>query len=169
MEKPFYLKKVHPSELMYLYELCESVTVPLLQGRAGRAKKFGIHRAMVMGMSKPRCSSEWGLSSNSKKYCELHEELMRIGNEIVPFDFETVHMNHNVQCPPHYDSNNVGNSVVLSIGDYEGCNLVIENFGEFDTNCHPVLFNASKLKHWNTPLLKGNKYSFVFTTQWEKN
>lgn len=164
-----YLKPIHPSELMHLYELCEEVKIPMNVGTSGRGKKFGSHRAMVMGMTKPRFSGTWGLSAGSLKHKELYEEIMRIGRMIVPFEFETIHLNHNVVCPPHIDGLNVGNSVILSIGDYEGCNLVIDGIGEFDTNCHPILFNGSQMKHWNTPLLSGNKYSFVFYNSRKKN
>lgn len=162
MQEPIYLDAVHPSELMGLYELLEQTKIPLASGFSGRAKKFGNHRAMVLGFCKPRFSNTYGLSINSLKHKELYEEIVRIGKLCVPFEFETIHLNHNVVCPPHFDSGNIGDSVLLSLGDYEGCKLNIEGFGEFDTNCQPLLFNGSKFKHWNTPLESGNKYSLVF-------
>ena len=162
MDKPTYLEKIDPSELMYLYSLLEDARFPVLRGKSGRAEKFGVHEGMVMGIIKPRFSGKWKLSVSSEKFPELYDEIVRIGKLCVPFEFETIQLNHNVVCPPHLDSQNVGDSVLLSVGDYEGCNLHVDGVGEFDTNCHPLLFNGSKMLHWNTPLKSGNKYSLVY-------
>jgi hypothetical protein len=117
-----------------------------------------------MGMIRARKTREYGLSYNSKKHPELYDALMRLGKTIVPFPFNAIHVNNNVVCPRHLDPYNTGSSVIVSIGDYEGCELEIEGFGVFDTNCHPLLFNGAKYYHWNKPLISGDKYSFVFFT-----
>lgn len=77
----------------------------------------------------------------------------------------TIHVNNNVVCPRHLDPSNSGSSVIVSFGDYEGCDLVIEGYGTFNTNLKPILFNGAKLYHYNTPLISGNKYSLVFFNQ----
>jgi hypothetical protein len=66
-----------------------------------------------------------------------------------------------VVCPKHYDSKNVGESMLVSFGDYTGCNIVIEGI-VYDAKHTPVIFNGSKREHWNTDNLTGNKYSLVF-------
>ena len=53
--------------------------------------------------------------------------------------------------------------MLLSFGDYTGCNIVINN-KTYDANCNPIVFNGSELEHWNTDDLIGTKYSLVFFT-----
>ena len=98
----------------------------------------------------------------AKKFPELYEKILKFGKTFVPFDFTSIHVNHNVVCPRHLDPYNTGPSCIISIGDYKGCNLVVESYGEYDTNCKPLIFDGSKLYHYNTQLISGNKYSFVF-------
>jgi hypothetical protein len=103
-----------------------------------------------------------GLSEQSKKHPKIYEAVLKIGEAISPaFEFSSIHLNHNVVCPKHLDSKNVGESVLVSFGDYEGCNIVIE--GEiYDAKHTPIKFNGALLEHWNTKDLVGNKYSLVF-------
>jgi hypothetical protein len=71
-----------------------------------------------------------------------------------------VHVNHNVKCPPHYDSKNVGNSVLISFGDYSGGEIIIDG-QEFNAYHQPIMFNGSSLLHYNKEH-QGNKYSLVY-------
>lgn len=160
------LPKIDPSseDLLDVYNLLESITIPCVDNGTGRSGTFGRHRAMTMGMIRARVSREYGLSLNSRKNPELYEALIKFGKTIVPFDFNAIQVNHNVVCPRHLDAYNSGNSCLISFGDYEGCNLVIEGYGEYNTNCSPIVFNGAKVYHYNTPLKSGNKYSLVFFT-----
>jgi hypothetical protein len=88
--------------------------------------------------------------------------LQEIGNQLpAEFEYNSVFLNHNVVCSEHKDSNNVDKSILLSFGDYIGCNIVIDGT-EYNANRQPVLFNGSLLPHYNTNDLVGNKYSLVF-------
>jgi len=158
------LKPIDPSndDLLEVYNSLENITVKYNTNENGRCKTFGPHRAIVMGLVTARVSRNYGLSEYSRKYPALYDSIVKLGKSIVPFEFTTIHVNHNVICPPHVDGKNIGKSVIVSFGDYEGCNLCIKGFGEFDTNCKPLMFNGSKLLHWNTPKISGNKYSLVF-------
>jgi hypothetical protein len=160
------LQKIDPSneELLEVYNLLDNTTVLLCTNCQGRAKTFGIHRSMTMGIIRARISRKYELSCNSKKHPELYEALLKFGKSIVPFDFNAIHVNHNVVCPRHLDANNSGKSCLVSFGDYEGCNLIVEGQGEYNTNCSPIVFDGSKYYHYNTPLTSGNKYSLVFFT-----
>lgn len=160
------LPKIDPSreDLLEVYNLLESITIPCVDNGRGRAGTFGRHRAMTMGMIKARVSRKYGLSYNSKKYPALYEALMKFGKTIVPFEFNAIHVNHNVVCPRHLDPYNSGKSLLVSFGDYEGCNIMVEGHGEYNTNCSPLIFDGSKAYHYNTPLKSGNKYSLVFFT-----
>lgn len=162
--KPFQLPTLDPSrdDIQHIFTLLESIKIPLNSNKTGRARTFGDHRAMTLGFVKARISREYGLSRYTKKYPELYEAIKAFGELVCPFEFTSIHINYNVVCPKHVDPENVGNSMLVSFGDYEGCDLAIENYGVFNTNCKPIIFNGSKYPHWNTPLKSGNKYSLVF-------
>lgn len=151
-------------DIQEIYSLLQDITIPLNSNKTGRARTFGSHRAMTLGMIKGRVSKKYDISLRSKKFPKIYECLMNFGKTFVPFEFNAIHVNHNVICPRHLDPYNTGMSCIVSIGDYEGCNLIIEGYGEYNTNCLPVVFDGSKMYHSNTPLISGNKYSFVFFT-----
>lgn len=150
------------NELQAIYDMLESVTIPMQSGKTGRASRFGKHRAMTLGMIKARISRIYGLSSMSRRLPHVYEAVKKWGESFVPFHFDAIHVNKNVVCPRHLDPTNTGKSCLVSIGDYQGCNLVIENVGEFDTRYQPIIFDGTKSFHYNTPLEGGTKYSFVF-------
>lgn len=158
------LKEIEASrdDIQEIYAMLEDITIPLNTNKTGRARSFGSHRAMTLGMIKGRVSKKYDISCCSKKFPELYEKILKFGKTFVPFDFTSIHVNHNVVCPRHLDPYNTGPSCIISIGDYKGCNLVVESYGEYDTNCKPLIFDGSKLYHYNTQLISGNKYSFVF-------
>jgi hypothetical protein len=162
------LPKIEPSEdnLLEVYNLLDSITLPVLTNKMGRAKTFGRHRAITMGLIRGRVTKKYELSRHSLKYPLLYEALMKFGKTIVPFEFNAIHVNHNLVCPRHLDASNTGNSLLVSFGDYEGCNIVVEGHGEYNTNCSPIVFNGATCYHYNTPLKSGNKYSLVFFTNY---
>jgi hypothetical protein len=104
------------------------------------------------------------ISYTDRRKPKLSNEINKIGailKEIYGFNYNAVHLNNNVTCPPHYDNKNVGNSILISFGDYTGGNIVIEGI-MYDAYLTPIMFNGSQLKHWNTNDLQGDKYSLVF-------
>jgi len=145
-----------------LYEMLNKINFPYKtndnnNGRLG----FPRYRGAVFGITKGRYSGKIDLSQMSKKYPEIYEEIMRIGKEICPFEFETIQLNHNLTCPKHKDKNNISPSVLVSFGEYTGSNIVVEE-KIYDAKNTPIMFNGSLLEHYNTPDLEGNKYSLVF-------
>jgi hypothetical protein len=129
-------------------------------------KNFPEHRSSIFGVVKCFGRGRKGgkthmISLASTKYPEVYEELKRIGDLIVPFPYSSILVNNNTVCGKHFDSNNVGNSLIVSIGDYTGCKLVIEGV-EYDAQYQPLIFNGSQHEHWNTDDLVGNKYSIVY-------
>jgi hypothetical protein len=129
-----------------------------------RRRGFPRHRAATIGIVKARASGDIGQSAFSKKHNDIHDEVFKIGAKICPFVFNAVHLNQNVVCPPHVDSNNASASVLVSFGEYSGGNIVVNGL-EYNAYCQPVKFDGTKLIHWNTPLEEGsNKYSLVFYT-----
>ncbi len=124
-------------------------------------RDFGDHRSVTYGITKGRFNNIVGLSYYSLRNPEIFEEIVKIGEKYCPFAFTSIHLNHNVTCPRHKDTNNVGDSMIVSFGEYTGCNLVIE--GEiYDARYKPIIFNGSEKEHWNTDDLQGNKYSLVY-------
>jgi hypothetical protein len=155
------LPKIAPSELNCLYGMLESIYITK-RGIQSNRRGFPIgHRSVTFGYVKGRYNGIYDLSNYTKKYPDIYDELLRIGNIYCPFKFTSIHINKNVVCPKHYDSKNVGNSMLLSFGDYTGCEIVI-NGKKYNADCNPVIFNGAMLEHYNTDDLIGTKYSLVY-------
>jgi hypothetical protein len=161
-----------------LYDICKEITIPMMRYkhsntgqscRAGRAFKFGNHRAALLGYvikrREPRINGPQ-LSAFSNKHPELYACLVKIADKYFPeHRYKAIQLNNNVVCPPHLDRHNNGPSIIFSVGEYVGCKLQIEYDDyilEANTRNTILSFDGSKNKHWNTPLVSGNKYSFVF-------
>lgn len=158
---------VYPTENHYdtIYAMLKdrklSIKKPMgMNNRLG----FPYHRGTVFGLAKPRYSKiknpQPVLSYDSKRYPEIYEELLRIGKLIVPFEFKTIQVNHNLQCPPHKDKNNKSRSILVSFGEYVGGEIVIEGV-KYSAYHTPIEFDGCKMEHWNEPI-EGNKYSLIF-------
>jgi hypothetical protein len=159
------LPEITASELSLLYCMLENIYIPK-KTEATNRRGFPLgHQSTTFGMTRARFKrlngNIYDLSSLSIKYPEIYNELLRIGNIIVPFKYTSIHINKNVICPPHKDSRNVGKSLLLSFGDYTGCNIVI-NGESHDANLKPIIFNGAELEHYNTNDLQGIKYSLVY-------
>lgn len=142
-----------------LYYMLSYHTIPFLPIHNRRL--FQKHRASCWGMTKGRKNGIIGLSNSSIKYENIWEEIERIGNLICPFNWTSCHLNNNVICPPHKDKNNVGNSMIVSFGEYSGANLYINGI-KYDVKNHPLIFNGALNLHWNSNDLFGNKYSLIY-------
>ena len=144
-----------------LLAMLSKISIPKKSSTANRGNFPVGHRATTFGIVRARFQGTIGLSAPSKKWPHIYEEVLRIGKIVCPFDFKTIHLNNNVVCPKHFDSNNVGNSVLISFGNYEGCKIVIAD-KVYDARHTAIMFNGAELEHWNTKDLVGNKYSLVF-------
>jgi len=146
----------------YTEERCKGYTTVSRNYR----KNFPEHRASIFGVVK--CFGRGKIihgshimSFSTVKYPDLYKELKRLGDLFVPFQYSSILVNNNTVCGKHYDSNNVGMSCIISIGDYTGCKLVVENV-IYDAHYQPLVFNGAEKEHWNTNDLIGNKYSIVY-------
>ena len=105
------------------------------------------------------------------KIKSLYPELQDIYNEFrdlyfPDFEFTSVQMNRNFPCSRHIDGTNVGESVLVCLGEYSGGELVIEDYPEPGNNVIKTKnkiyrFNGSKYYHWVKPF-EGTRYSLVF-------
>lgn len=144
-----------------LYNMLECIKFSIKNNNSNR-RGFPKHLALCFGLTRHRYSGKISNSVATIKNPKIWIELNRLMGIIDPeFKFNAVHINHNLVCPKHKDETNVGKSMIISIGEYEGCKLVVNN-EICDTHYRPVLFNGSILEHYNTDDLKGNKYSIVF-------
>lgn len=99
-------------------------------------------------------------SKMNRKWPELWALLKEYGATIdVPWD--GVQVNVDCVCGPHRDSTNVGNSYLISGGEYTGGELVVED-EVLDCRYAPLVFNGSALTHYNKPILTGHKWTLVF-------
>jgi len=171
-----------------LLNICKKITIPLMKytdygpdkqaSRMGRAQAFGTHRSALLGYvykrNEPRSKGKQ-LSAFSIKHPELYACLIRISEKYFPeHKWSSIQLNHNVTCTPHKDKHNNGKSIIFAVGDYTGSKLIIEMASGRQPpdeevcvvthNIHNTIvsFEGSQHIHWNSPLLSGNKYSFVF-------
>ena len=124
-------------------------------------KNFPKHRADIFGIVKLRNGGGFALSRSSVKRPLLYEELKRIGDIIVPFKYSSILVNNNTICGKHLDASNISSSLIVSIGEYEGCKLNVKGIN-YDTKYTPVIIDGSKLEHSTTDDLVGEKYSLVY-------
>lgn len=91
-----------------------------------------------------------------KNDAEIYNECKKLFPE---HEFDCVMINKNFKCPPHKDKNNVGNSIIIGFGDYEGGDLVVDG----EPHCiywSPLLFNGSEKEHYVNDFT-GDRYSIV--------
>ncbi len=91
-----------------------------------------------------------------KNKAEIYNECKRLFPE---HEFDCVMINKNFKCPPHYDANNIGDSIIFGVGDYNGGECVIDGVA----HCilySPVIFNGAEQEHYVNDWT-GDRYSVV--------
>jgi hypothetical protein len=124
-------------------------------------KNSGIGRSQVFGYGDRR-QRGYGDFLNNKRHPELWKALALFGEMVVPksIPWTAIQVNHNYQTKEHIDGNNIGKSLSVSFGDFEGGELVIADV-PYQTKYHPVIFNGALARHRNEPI-QGNRYSLVY-------
>ena len=87
---------------------------------------------------------------------QIYNECKRLFPE---HEFDCVMINKNFKCPPHRDKNNIGDSIIIGLGNYNGGDLVVEGKG----HCllySPFVFNGSQQEHWVEDWT-GDRYTIV--------
>ena len=101
------------------------------------------------------------LRGDYPEYQEIFEEFMQ---EYTEFDFNQVVINKDFKITKHLDASNVGESMIIALGDYIGGKLVIErNGGTEAVNIRHKFykFNGSEEYHWVEDF-ENTRYSLVF-------
>jgi hypothetical protein len=62
----------------------------------------------------------------------------------------------------HRDKGNIGDSILVGFGNYEGGEICLESNEVESIRYRPVIFNGSQITHWNTQITSGSKYSLVY-------
>lgn len=156
--------EVNPDFLNTLYGMFNCITIPKRCSTSPRYNTVGM-RTICFGDVKYKIQYKdrpiSGISRFTKLYPEIYDELKLIIKNIFPdFKYTTIQVNHNVVMGYHTDKNNSNDTVILSFGEYQNGELVIDEV-KYNMNCKAVRFNSSKIRHKTLPLI-GNKYSLVY-------
>ena len=81
------------------------------------------------------------------------------------FEFNSVMINKNLRTKKHKDGQNVGESIMLGLGDYSEGYLNIEQenktYKKFKTWHKLIKFNGSKYEHFTSPF-EGERFTLIF-------
>ena len=126
------------------------------RGSNMRQNEFSINVGYIRRMYVKGRPLEKGV--NMKKN---NEEIFNECKRLFPdFEFNGVMINKNFKCPPHKDKNNINDSLIIGLGDYDGGELVVEN-EPHDIRYKPMIFNASVKEHYVNEWSNGDRYSIV--------
>ena len=104
--------------------------------------------------------------TKSEKYNEVYklaQQVAKKGN----VEYTTIQFNKNYRCAKHIDKNNVGESSIIGLGNYEGGELLIYYDGEneppkkIDIKNKFYKFNGSKYYHETAPFT-GERHTLVY-------
>lgn len=103
-----------------------------------------------------------GPSKHNRYHPELFEALQIFMAHTKPkFTYTTIQINKNVECRPHIDTNNVGPSYIIALGNFTGGELMLEGRA-LNIKNRLVKFDGTK-GHWTSPF-QGERYSIIFFT-----
>lgn len=127
----------------------------------------GAGRTVCFGTVSKRCLPT-GPSRWNNRRPDVWAELQKIAQSLpVPEGWTSCVVNQDFACLPHYDSGNVGPSLIVSFGCYTGGELVLEDASgcrtSVSTFLRPIVGDFSKTRHWTRPL-SGVKFSLVYFT-----
>jgi hypothetical protein len=166
-----------------LLEILKSVTIPpiaksrykdgkvtqrnrdLIIGGIGRTCNFGLVRSRIYGYRNSRYDTKWP---------ELYRSIFAFANHICPagMDVTSITLNHGVKAKKHRDGFNIGDSVIVGIGDYDGGKLrVYSNDTDYvahDIKDKPLMFNGAVLAH-ETEDFTGDRYTIIIYSQRPKS
>ncbi len=99
-------------------------------------------------------------------YPEFYKELKRMINIIAPnFEYDSICVNHNLECKEHIDKYNKASSIIVGWGDYEGGDLIVEGV-PYNIKEYPLRFNGGICRH-KTDKFKGDRWSAIFFNKFD--
>ena len=162
LEKIYNYLEANPNCLKSLYENTRGKNnhhakkIQVLDQRQARGSTAGV--VLYRG--------ELQLSKLSLEHPDLDELLINFMKQHNPeFLFNSVYITKNCLSKPHVDSGNVGNSIIVTIGNFAGGNLfVIQDdltTTLFDIQKNSLEFNGVRHPHFTQEFI-GNRYSLIF-------
>ena len=162
-----------------LLEQLQKVSIPRIQkshfDKAGkliaqRDRVIGsIGRTMNLGFGRTRHGYREYVAN--AKYPDLFRSIVAFANQCVPtgWTYQSITLNYGVKAKLHVDGQNLGDSVIVGIGDYTGGELnVYPNFEAtpevFNIHDNPLKFNGSVYPH-ETQSFEGERYTLIFFCQ----
>jgi hypothetical protein len=158
-----------------LLEALSNYTVPPVASRANllgkesgtmAGKKSGdgiVARGVAFGFGNNRRGFDYYVKNKANP--EVYKALVEFGETIVPkgWDFQTIQLNHNAKAKKHTDKNNVGKSVIIGIGDYQGGELRVfspdsSKHHDYNIKDKPTMFNGAVLPHETQPFNNPTDY-----------
>lgn len=134
----------------------------MIIGNIGRTVTFGFGRTRTKGYAQ--------FAANAK-YPEVLAALVEFGNRVVPlgWEYNAITLNHNVLAKKHIDSFNVGNSIIVGIGEYTGGELSIftpddTEHVSYSIKDTPVMFNGAVHPHETKPF-EGERFTIIYYRQ----
>ena len=153
-----------------IYDKLEKITVPkryqrtAAQGHSLRTGACNQKNARQVCFGIVKYQGKYTIS----KYSKIYPEMMDLFKEFIDshfpdFEFTSVYVNKNVECKKHIDSKNVGESLLVGLGDYTNgeTSLYLDKEHIFDIQNNSLIFNGSEIEHRSLPF-KGTRYSLVF-------
>ena len=138
----------------------------LIKGRPMKRISYGnVCQSITFGLTRNLMCKTKGTDPipcrANRDYPELYKEMLNMMTIIAPnHKFNSITLNHNFKCHPHYDAFNKSPSVIVGLGDYAGGECVVEGCA-IDIKHNPLCFNGSKMRHWTNNFC-GERWSMVF-------
>ena len=102
------------------------------------------------------------LRNSHPEFADIFKEFIELYGD--SFKFNQVVINKDFKITRHLDASNVGESIIIGLGDYEGGELCLERDGKIQTHSIKerfLKFNGSKIYHYVKDFT-GIRYSLVF-------
>ena len=128
-----------------------------------RSQNFGMVKKRYGNNGNPNVKFDQPFqpASNNEKFPELYEQLKKLIKTIdSDFEYNTITVNHNALCLPHYDKANKSPSLIVALGDFSGGELIVEEC-PIDIKYNPLIMNGSVSKHGTNEFL-GERYSIIY-------
>ena len=108
-----------------------------------------------------RRTKSQAFGADNKKMRPLYDHIV----SMLPEDFPRMEhlcmtINHNVTCYPHRDRANIGDVLIMFLGDFEGGELHMEDGTVYSEKRVWHRYDGAGVTHWNTEHV-GEKYSVI--------
>jgi len=153
-----------------IYDELEKITIPKRYqktGAQGHSLRTGAcdqknARQVCFGYTTYRGKKK--ISVFTERYPHIMDLFKDFINSHFPdFEFNSVYVNKNVVCKWHLDSKNVGESLLVGLGEYTGgeTSFYLDKEIIFNIQNDSLIFNGSEIEHRSLPFT-GTRYSLVF-------